>query len=127
MMMSQPEQGSKRKRVLACVLCQQRKVKCDRKFPCANCVKASAQCVLSTLVPRQKRRKFSERVLSDRLRHYEELLRQNDIEFKPLLTLAGGEASFSERRQGFDSSGEGYSDQQPKETTSKPETLYEAK
>lgn len=26
-------------RILACVLCQHRKIKCDRNFPCANCVK----------------------------------------------------------------------------------------
>ncbi|KUI65811.1 hypothetical protein VM1G_02514 [Cytospora mali] len=76
---------TKPKRVLACVLCQQRKVKCDRKFPCANCVRASVQCVPAhTLTSRQRRRRFPERELLERLRHYENLLRQNDIEFEPL-------------------------------------------
>ncbi|EED17691.1 C6 transcription factor, putative [Talaromyces stipitatus ATCC 10500] len=68
-------------RVLACVLCQQRKVKCDRKFPCANCVKSQAQCVPATLAPRRRRRRFPDRELLDRLRSYEELLRQNNISF----------------------------------------------
>lgn len=35
-----PQAGAVRSlRVLACVLCQQRKIKCDRNMPCANCTK----------------------------------------------------------------------------------------
>ena len=34
--------ASKPPRILACVLCQHRKIKCDRHFPCANCTKVSA-------------------------------------------------------------------------------------
>lgn len=69
-------------RVLACILCQQRKVKCDRKFPCANCIKSRIQCVPATPNRRQPRR--SEQELSDRLRKYEELLHQNNIPFERL-------------------------------------------
>lgn len=29
------------KRVLSCVLCQQRKKKCDRKSPCSNCIRVN--------------------------------------------------------------------------------------
>lgn len=29
----------KQPRVLSCVLCQKRKIKCDRTIPCANCIK----------------------------------------------------------------------------------------
>lgn len=82
-----PPQSSlplKPQRVLACVLCQQRKVKCDRKFPCANCVRSQAQCVPATLTRRRKRRRFPERDLLDRLHSYEELLRQNNISFDPI-------------------------------------------
>lgn len=71
-------------RVLACVLCQQRKVKCDRQFPCAHCVKARVQCVPATLQPRRRRRRYPERDLIDRIKRYEELLRQNNISFDPL-------------------------------------------
>ncbi|ROV91862.1 hypothetical protein VMCG_09183 [Cytospora schulzeri] len=75
----------KPQRVLACVLCQQRKVKCDRKFPCANCLRAGVHCVpANTLYPRQRRRRFPERELLERLRNYEDLLHQNEIDFEPL-------------------------------------------
>ncbi|KAL4879948.1 hypothetical protein BJY04DRAFT_219753 [Aspergillus karnatakaensis] len=71
-------------RVLSCVLCQQRKVRCDRTFPCANCIKSKAQCVPSHLNPRRRKRRFPERELLDRVRRYEDLLRQHDIRFDPL-------------------------------------------
>lgn len=73
----------KSRRVLACVLCQQRKIKCDRTFPCVNCVRTGEQCEQST---RQRRRRFAERDLLARLRHYESLLRQHNIKFDPLHT-----------------------------------------
>lgn len=79
-----PAQFSKPQRVLACVLCQQRKVKCDRKYPCANCIKSRAQCVPATQVSRRRRRRFPERELLERLRQYEDLLRRNNIKFEPL-------------------------------------------
>lgn len=73
----------KSQRVLACVLCQQRKVKCDRKFPCSGCVKHGIQCVPATQT-RRRRRRFPERDLLARLRYYEDLLRQHKIKFDPL-------------------------------------------
>ncbi|KIV82661.1 hypothetical protein PV11_04755 [Exophiala sideris] len=75
----------KPQRVLACRLCSQRKKKCDRTFPCANCVRAGAHCVpATTSAPRQRRRRFPERDLLGHLRHYESLLRQNNITYEPL-------------------------------------------
>ena len=71
-------------RVLACVLCQERKVKCERKFPCKNCIRSGAQCVPATLAQRRRRRRFPERALLDRLSKYEDLLRRNNIAFEPL-------------------------------------------
>lgn len=82
--MSHSSHNTKPQRVLSCILCQQRKVKCDRKFPCANCVKSRAQCVPATLTQRRRRRRFSERELLDRLRTYENLLRQKNIPFESL-------------------------------------------
>ncbi|RGP77585.1 transcriptional regulatory [Fusarium longipes] len=70
-------------RVLACVLCQQRKVKCDRTFPCSNCVKHNTQCIPATQ-PKPRRRRFPERELLDRLRRYETLMRQSNVKFEPL-------------------------------------------
>ncbi|CAO2648468.1 Nn.00g077350.m01.CDS01 [Neocucurbitaria sp. VM-36] len=77
---------SKPRRQLACVLCQQRKVKCDHNYPCATCVKARVQCVQATQAPRRRRRQFPERDLLVRLRQYEDLLSQHNIKFEPLHT-----------------------------------------
>lgn len=77
-------QAPRSRRVLACIECAARKVKCDRNFPCANCIKASKRCVPSTLTPRKRRRKVAERDLVDRLHQYEGLLRQHSIDFEPL-------------------------------------------
>lgn len=67
----------------SCVLCQQRKVKCDRQKPCSNCIKARAECVPSApTVPRRRRRKFTEQDLAARLRKYEHLLKKNGIKIE---------------------------------------------
>jgi hypothetical protein len=67
----------------SCVLCQQRKVKCDRQKPCSNCIKAHAECVPSApTVPRRRRRKFSEQDLAARLRRCEHLLKKNGVKIE---------------------------------------------
>ncbi|KAL3473827.1 hypothetical protein BJX99DRAFT_189353 [Aspergillus californicus] len=77
-------QKSRSSRVLSCVLCQHRKIKCDRTFPCKNCTRSQADCVPAGLTPRRRKRRFAERELLDRLQQYETILRQNDIKFDPL-------------------------------------------
>lgn len=129
---SPSSQPSKPQRVLACVRCQQRKVKCDRRFPCANCNTSRAQCVPATLTPRgRRRRRFPERELLERLRKYEDLLRQNNIKFEPLHKDPAGEKE-SPNTQGGDES----DDEQPEAVgadrssplaTVKSERVYEAK
>lgn len=128
-------QAVKPQRVLACVLCQHRKVKCNRKFPCSNCVRSHAQCVpAGTLARRQRRRRFPEQELLDHLRRYESLLRQNDIEFEPLhkdpSTIEKESPNPDGGCGGYDSRG----DDQPEaaslpspSTTAKPEIIYPAK
>jgi len=130
---SPSSQPSKPQRVLACVRCQQRKIKCDRRFPCANCNTSSAQCVPATLTLRgRRRRRFPERDLLERLRKYEDLLRQNNIKFEPLHKHPAGEKE-SPNTQGGDESDD---DEQPEavgadwsspSTTVKSERVYEAK
>lgn len=67
----------------SCVLCQQRKVKCDRQKPCSNCIKARAECVPSApTLPRRRRRKFSDQDLAARLRRYEHLLKKNGVKIE---------------------------------------------
>jgi len=59
-----------------CVLCQQRKVKCDRNDPCQNCTKARTECIpASALPPRRRKKRFAEAELLARLRKYEEHLK----------------------------------------------------
>lgn len=87
-----PPQARAPQRVLACVPCQQRKVRCERRFPCSNCVKHSLRCVPATPTLQRKRR-FPERELLERLRRHEELLRRHNIEFEPL----HGQSALGER------------------------------
>ncbi|KAK3389292.1 putative C6 transcription factor [Podospora didyma] len=72
------------KRILACVLCQRRKVKCNRKFPCSGCLRAKVPCVPASRAPRQVRRRFTERELLDCIRSHEAILSHNRIAFQPL-------------------------------------------
>lgn len=59
------------------MLCQQRKVRCDRNYPCANCRKARAECISpASLPPRKRKKRFPEAELLARLRRYEEHLKK---------------------------------------------------
>ncbi|KAK2028459.1 hypothetical protein LX32DRAFT_619052 [Colletotrichum zoysiae] len=62
--------------VLACVFCHQRKIKCDRKSPCANCVKADQPCIPSKRAPSGAGRRRVKKDLLERLNHFETLLSQ---------------------------------------------------
>ena len=75
----------------SCVLCQQRKVRCDKNKPCANCVKAQVECrVVPPQPPRRRKKKPQERELVERLRKYEALLSQYGV---PYDALGGGGSS----------------------------------
>jgi hypothetical protein len=64
----------------SCILCQQRKVRCDRQKPCANCIKARAECVPSApTLPRRRRRKLAETDIAGRLKRAEHLLRTHGV------------------------------------------------
>ena len=66
----------------SCVLCQQRKVRCDKNKPCANCVKAKVECrVIPPQPPRRRKKRLHEKDLIDRLKKYENLLTKHGIEF----------------------------------------------
>ncbi|KAF2157034.1 hypothetical protein K461DRAFT_283833 [Myriangium duriaei CBS 260.36] len=97
--------AAKSPRVLSCVSCQQRKVKCERKRPCTNCVKAGTQCVAAALAPRQRRRRFAERDLLDRIRQYEALLRRHSISFDPLHPSGPEKVTFTHNPKRHESRG----------------------
>ncbi|KAM5485537.1 hypothetical protein McanCB56680_001837 [Microsporum canis] len=59
----------------ACVLCQQRKVECDRQSPCSGCRKYEVNCIYrAPPAPKRRKRRSPEDTLLARLRKYEELL-----------------------------------------------------
>lgn len=89
-----PDMGVKLTRGTSCVLCQQRKVRCDKNKPCANCVKARVECrVVPPLPPRRRKKRLQEKDLVDRLRKYEVLLSENNIKFESIgEELSGGAA-----------------------------------
>lgn len=82
----------------SCVLCQQRKVRCDKNKPCANCVKAGVDCkVVPPQPPRRRKKKPHERELIERLRKYETLLSQHGVDFEPIgQTLKASDPSLDE-------------------------------
>jgi hypothetical protein len=71
----------------SCVLCAQRKVKCDRKDPCSACTKADARCIFAAPpTSRRYRKRYAEENVFTRLKRYEALLKSHGIE----ATLDGG-------------------------------------
>ncbi|KAL3303552.1 fungal specific transcription factor domain-containing protein [Colletotrichum asianum] len=80
-----PMAAMKLTRGTSCVLCQQRKVRCDKNKPCANCVKARVECrVIPPQPPRRRKKRLQERDLVDRLKKYELLLAENGVKFDPI-------------------------------------------
>ncbi|KAB5575544.1 fungal-specific transcription factor domain-containing protein [Coniochaeta sp. 2T2.1] len=70
-----PATSHKPQRILACVLCQQRKIKCDRQFPCSKCRAQGIKCQPSKPAPARKRRRPHED-LQQRLAGLEAMLTQ---------------------------------------------------
>ncbi|KAF7555491.1 hypothetical protein G7Z17_g2113 [Cylindrodendrum hubeiense] len=65
----------------ACSLCSRRKVKCDKGDPCANCVKAQAQCAYEAPAPPRPRKRAADEDLLARIALYEDLMRKQNIDF----------------------------------------------
>lgn len=68
----------------SCLQCRQRKVKCDRRNPCSNCARATAQC---SFVPPVRGTRKMERIpkegLHAKLRRYEEMLKSYGAKIEP--------------------------------------------
>ncbi|RVD82124.1 uncharacterized protein DFL_006558 [Arthrobotrys flagrans] len=68
-----------------CVVCKNRKVKCDRQVPCSTCTKLNVECQYVEPGPRKKRKSSSKHEnLVQRLNRYEELLKQVESNVKLL-------------------------------------------
>lgn len=84
------------------------------------------QCVPATQA--RRRRRVPERELLDRIRRYEDLLRQNNIQFQPLHNSVAEQASSSRENRSFDTDhDEKLERDSQKEETPGTETKYEAK
>ncbi|PLB48606.1 hypothetical protein P170DRAFT_425648 [Aspergillus steynii IBT 23096] len=81
----------------SCVLCQQRKVRCDQQKPCSNCVRAQAECKVVPPKPvTRRKKKLRKRDLVDRVQRYEALLRDNGIQFDSIQDNADEHVSETE-------------------------------
>jgi hypothetical protein len=73
-----------RQNPFSCLVCQQRKVKCNRHNPCATCKRTGASCVYTTFErPKRRIRAVVESNLIARLQRCEELLASNGIQLDP--------------------------------------------
>ncbi|KAI9810456.1 MAG: hypothetical protein M1827_006232 [Pycnora praestabilis] len=74
---------AKRAKGYSCVLCAQRKVKCDRRDPCSACIKSRVTCIfIDPAAPRRRKRKAPEVSLLARLKRYEELLKNYGVKIE---------------------------------------------
>jgi Fungal Zn(2)-Cys(6) binuclear cluster domain len=68
----------------SCLTCRQRKVKCDRRNPCSNCMRAARQCsFIPPVRGKPKRRKAPKEGLHAKLRRYEEMLKSYGAKIEP--------------------------------------------
>ena len=77
-----PPSAAKITRGHSCVLCYQRKVKCDGQRPCSTCAKNQIECISKVpIVPRRKARApaIKEDILLERLRRCEALLKLHGL------------------------------------------------
>lgn len=68
----------------ACLSCQGRKVKCDRRDPCSTCKKTSSTCIFKPPAPpRRRKRRTTEEILQARLKQYEEIFQEMGVKVAP--------------------------------------------
>ncbi|TLD27189.1 hypothetical protein PspLS_05021 [Pyricularia sp. CBS 133598] len=94
----------------SCVLCQKRKVRCDKTKPCSNCVKAGVECHVEPPLPPNRTRgakKTLQRDLINRLKRYESLMAQHGVAFdamskdlRPSAIVAGDDVGELEKNLG---------------------------
>lgn len=60
---SKGDKSDKPIKAFSCLRCFERKVKCDKNHPCANCVKSNVDCVFRIpSAPRRKKKRATEEV-----------------------------------------------------------------
>lgn len=82
-------------REFSCYACRQRKVKCDRHEPCANCVRADAACeYIEPTRGKRKRTKQPRESLHAKIARYERMLQKHGEDLTP--SLDDGQSSEEE-------------------------------
>ncbi|KFX98983.1 hypothetical protein V490_02004 [Pseudogymnoascus sp. VKM F-3557] len=65
----------------ACIRCSERKVGCDRKNPCGACVRHNVPCIIRPpKPPRRKRELSNDKLVLERLKRFEALLKERGID-----------------------------------------------
>ncbi|KAL8830933.1 MAG: hypothetical protein Q9170_005507 [Blastenia crenularia] len=65
----------------SCVVCQRRKVKCDRTDPCSNCIKHRVACEFRPPAPpRRRKRQSPDPHIHAKLRRYEDILQKHGLQ-----------------------------------------------
>lgn len=78
--MPDPEISPDQLQRFSCLLCRQRKVKCDRRDPCCNCARANQECsFVAPIRGKRKRTKPVQEGLHAKLRRYEEILKSQGV------------------------------------------------
>ncbi|PHH88130.1 hypothetical protein CDD83_7934 [Cordyceps sp. RAO-2017] len=75
-----------RLKTYSCLSCRKRKVRCDRRDPCSNCVRAGKQGDCSFVAPvrgKRKRTRPPREGLHAKLRRYEKLLKSHGVKIEP--------------------------------------------
>lgn len=85
-------------RQFSCLICRQRKVKCDRHEPCANCVKAETRCTFVAPVRGKRQKKSQNKKLKPvreglhaKLRRYERMLEKYGETLDPPMSDIGSD------------------------------------
>ena len=72
--------GAQSAKAFSCTRCFERKVKCDRRSPCSNCLRFEADCIYrAPPAPNRRKKQPHEKYLLARLKDYESLLRSHGI------------------------------------------------
>lgn len=83
----------------SCVVCRQRKVKCDRQQPCSNCTRSKCACVYPTgrgRAPKRARR-VADAQLADKLARLETIIQRMAAENGPGLGVARGQSQLQSK------------------------------
>lgn len=73
--------GDRVAKAFSCIRCFERKVKCDKQNPCANCIKSNVECIFRIPpAPRRKKKRPQDELLLARLKKCEDLLKSKGID-----------------------------------------------